>query len=179
MTKETSTQYEGLNTNEILALTNGEFQKVLGLKRMKEACERGLSEIDRRVDLNTEEAANFSKIIEGQVRERSEGGLRDANFEITQEQNAALNKKYEVLAKVRDNLAGQMAELTTSNPELDKMLSRQKDYKMRGIDLEVPEGILSSELSSLIKKESADDMDFYTKTMADIETALKDGEAAA
>ena len=133
--KNLSERYAGLSEKEIIALTDGRFQRFISLSQIADACERGMDQADALISQKTEKAIGFSGMAELVKDENAAKALRDEDYAETLASNKILTQKRDVLAHTRDAAIAEMKRYAAANPNIEQMATAEKimEFKKRGL----------------------------------------------
>lgn len=154
--KNETAEYAALSEKEISALGTGVYQRFRDLKRLINACGRGIKLASKRADEGFNEAERIEDFFEEYVKNPAEveEALMDALDDARNISNA-MERKTPVLESVLFDLVHEADKLSEKMPFLHEMWKKDNvaQYRDLGFDVETPEKELAKKLEQLIAEE--------------------------
>lgn len=153
--KNETAEYAALSEKEIAALGTGVYKRFRDLKRLINACGRGIKLASERVEKGYDDAGNIEEFFVEHVKNQLE--VEEATADALEEAKKieiSMSRKSPVLDSILDDLARETDKLSEKMPILDEMWRKDnvRQYRDLGFDVETPEKELAKTLEQLIAK---------------------------
>jgi len=153
LVKNETAEYAKLSEKEIAALGTGVYKRFRDLKRLINACGRGIKLAGERAEEGYDEAGNVEEFFVEHVKNQPEVDEATADaLEEAKKIEITMSRKSLVLDSILDDLAREVDELSEKMPFLNEMLKKDenKQYRELGFDVETPEKELAKTMEQLI-----------------------------